>query len=95
MKKLKQHLFGRTVPCKLLLFDTWGSRAGIFKQSMGARNRVIKPARQATQAGEIHSLESIPGLNKRLKIPLLEVHVLSPVAIRQGGFAQLWETFQP
>ncbi len=32
------------------------------------RNRVIVPARQATQAGGIHSLESIPGLHKRLKI---------------------------
>jgi hypothetical protein len=46
--------------------------AGIFKQSMGARNqdknRVIVPARQATLAGGIHSLESIPGLHKRLKI---------------------------
>ncbi len=30
---------------------------------------VIVPARQATQAGGIHSLESIPGLHKRLKIP--------------------------
>ncbi len=35
---------------------------------MGARNRVIVPARQATKAGGIHSLESIPGLHKRLKI---------------------------
>jgi hypothetical protein len=31
-------------------------------------NRVIVPVRQATQAGGIHSLESIPGLHKRLKI---------------------------
>ena len=31
-------------------------------------NRVIVPARQATYAGGIHSLESIPGLQKRLKI---------------------------
>jgi hypothetical protein len=31
-------------------------------------NRVIVPARQATQAGGIDSLESIPGLHKRLQI---------------------------
>ncbi len=31
-------------------------------------NRVIVPARQAIEAGGIHSLESIPGLHKRLKI---------------------------
>jgi hypothetical protein len=48
-------------------------RAGIFKQSMGARNRggiyrFIVPARQATWAGRNHSLESIPGLHKRLKL---------------------------
>ncbi len=46
-------------------------RAGIFKQSIGARNRVgiglsYRPARLV--AGGIHSLESIPGLHKRLKI---------------------------
>jgi hypothetical protein len=35
---------------------------------MGARNRVIVPARQATLAGGTNSLESIPGLHKRLKI---------------------------
>jgi hypothetical protein len=45
-----------------------GSSAGIFRQSMGARNRVgiglsHRPAR-------LHRLaESIPGLHKRLKIP--------------------------
>ncbi len=33
--------------------------------------RVIVPARQATEAGGIHSLESIPGLHKRLKIRAL------------------------
>jgi hypothetical protein len=43
-----------------------GCRAGIFKESMGARNRggiyrVIVAARQATKAGGNHSLESIPG----------------------------------
>ncbi len=36
-----------------------------------SRNGIIVPARQATQAGEIHSLESIPGLHKRLKIRAL------------------------
>ncbi len=45
-------------------------RAGIFRQSMGARNRVgiglsYRPAR-------LHKLvESIPGLHKSLKIPAL------------------------
>ncbi len=34
-------------------------------------NRVIVPARQATWAGGIFSLESIPGLHKRLKIRAL------------------------
>jgi hypothetical protein len=33
-----------------------------------SRNRVIVPARQATEAGGIHFLESIPELHKRLKI---------------------------
>jgi hypothetical protein len=41
---------------------------------MGARHRVgigrvIVPARQATKAGGIHSLESIPGIHNCLKIP--------------------------
>jgi len=44
------------------------NRAGIFKNSMGARNRVTVPARQATWASEIHSLESTPGPHKHLKI---------------------------
>jgi hypothetical protein len=52
-------------------------RAGIFKQSMGARDRVgiglSLLARQATKAGGIHSLESIPGLHKRFKIRPLSV----------------------
>ncbi len=34
-----------------------------------SRNRVDEPARQATQAGGIDSLELIPGLLKSLKIP--------------------------
>ncbi len=35
---------------------------------MGARNRVVLPARQAPQPGGIGSLESIHGLLKSLKI---------------------------
>jgi hypothetical protein len=34
-------------------------------------NSVTLPARQATYAGGTHSLESIPGLHKRLKIRAL------------------------
>jgi hypothetical protein len=37
------------------------------------RNRVIVPVRQATLAGRIDSLESIPGLLKSLKIRALRV----------------------
>jgi hypothetical protein len=49
------------------------SCAGIFKQSMGSRNRasrnkVVVPARQATQPGGIGSLRSILRLLKSLKI---------------------------
>ncbi len=48
------------------------SCAGIFKQSMGAReaskNRVVVQARQATKAGGIDFLESILGLLKSLII---------------------------
>ncbi len=49
--------------------------AGIFKQSMWARIRVpvIVPDRQATYAGGINNLESIPGLFIRLKIRALFV----------------------
>ena len=53
---------------KILQASILFSRAGIFKQSMGARNRVIVLARQATKTGGIDPLESIPGLHKRLKI---------------------------
>jgi hypothetical protein len=35
-------------------------------------NRVIVPARQASKAGGINSLESIPGVHKRLKIRALQ-----------------------
>jgi hypothetical protein len=47
--------------------------AGIYKQSMGAGNRVgvglsYRPARLHTQTGGIGSLESILGLLKSLKI---------------------------
>ncbi len=40
---------------------------------MGARNWVAIRARQATWAGGIDSLESIPGLLKRLQIRALEI----------------------
>jgi hypothetical protein len=40
---------------------------------------VIVPARQATQAGGIHSLESIPGLHKRLKIRALYPAIINHV----------------
>ncbi len=51
---------------------------GIIKQSMRARNRVernrvIVPARQATKACGIDSLESIPTVLKRFKIRALDV----------------------
>ncbi len=53
-------------------FQGIDSCAGSSKPSMGSqepsRNRVIVPARQATQAGGIHSLEWIPVLHKRLKV---------------------------
>jgi hypothetical protein len=39
----------------------------VYGGSEPRRNRVIVPARQATEAGGIHSLESIPRLHKRLK----------------------------
>ncbi len=62
------------------------SSAGIFKQSMGARNRIgiglsYRP-HQATQAGGIVSLESSLGLLTSLKIRaqaslnLLSLHLL-------------------
>ncbi len=46
-----------------------------------SRNRVIVPACQATWAGGIHSLESIPGLHKRLKI-----------WVRPRGVASSWSS---
>ncbi len=42
--------------------------AEIFKQYMGAMNRVVVLARQATQPGGIGSLDSFLGLLKSLKI---------------------------
>ncbi len=44
--------------------------AGIFKQVMGAINRVVIPVHQATQLGGIGFLESILVLLKSLKIRL-------------------------
>ncbi len=51
----------------------WVCRAGIFKQSMGARNRVgiglsYQPARLHRLAEFIPWNRSIPGLHKRLKV---------------------------
>ncbi len=49
------------------------ANAGILEQSMGDKNRgVVVPAHQATLAGGIHSLETIPGLLKRLQIRTLD-----------------------
>jgi hypothetical protein len=49
--------------------------AGILEQSMGTRNQAGKGLtyrpRQATKAGEIDAMESIPGLRECLKIPPL------------------------
>jgi hypothetical protein len=58
----------------ILLFRTYIPRvfrsgadcAGIFEQSMGARNReenrIVVPARQATKAGRIDSFDSYAGI---------------------------------
>jgi hypothetical protein len=44
---------------------------------------VIVPARQATQAGGIHSLESILGLHKRLKIRArVKARIIKPEGFR-------------
>jgi hypothetical protein len=64
--------------------------AGIFKRSMGARNRVgiglsYWPAR-GYKAGGIDSLESIFGLLKSLKIrALYSVHASARTAVLKGG----------
>ncbi len=50
---------------------------------MGARNRVVVPARQATQVGGIGSLESILGLLKSLQIQALKP--ISSYKNSQGG----------
>jgi hypothetical protein len=50
-----------------MIFFLQGSRAGIFKQSLGARNRV--GIGLSNRAARQHRLsELIPGLHKRLKI---------------------------
>jgi hypothetical protein len=56
-------------------------RAGIFKKSMGARHRgeigfSYRPAR--LQAGGTHSLESIPGPHKHLKVRAQNETVRNP-----------------
>jgi hypothetical protein len=60
------------IPVNLWLHGHFRNRAGIFKQFMGARNRtgigLSHRPNKATLAGGIHSLESIPGPHKRLKI---------------------------
>jgi hypothetical protein len=71
--------------------DTLSSGAGIFKQSVGARNRVgivvAVPARQATQPSGIVSLELILGLLTSLKIRALlsceeeSTHEVDPTAV--------------
>ncbi len=62
-------------PCFLILFSNSLFCAGILEQSLEGKDpsriRVIVPGHQATQAGEIDSLESIPGLLKSLKITSL------------------------
>jgi hypothetical protein len=73
--KLVQLQYGDYVAC-----------AGIFKQSMWARNRVgigiVVPARQATQPGGISSLESILRLLKSLKIRALACLYDNPIPTR-------------
>ncbi len=53
----------------------WNFRT-IFGGQEPSRNRDVVPARQATQAGGIDSLESIPGLLKKFKIPSLFVSLV-------------------
>ncbi len=53
-----------------ILFDSLRTCTGIFKQSMGSRNRVVGLARQATQPDGISSLESILGPLESLKFGL-------------------------
>jgi hypothetical protein len=50
------------------LNNLWGLGTYRNSRNRNSRNRVIVPARPATYSGGIHSLESIPGLHKRLKI---------------------------
>jgi hypothetical protein len=64
---LQNRKHNTAVPYLLCTLKSLRYSAGIFKQSMGARNRV-GPARQSTQPGGIGSLESILGLFKSLKI---------------------------
>jgi hypothetical protein len=60
-------------------------RAGIFKQSVGARDRVgiglsYRPAR-------LHRLaESIPGLHKRLQIRAQDAHYIGHLALAEQGW---------
>ncbi len=65
-------------PCDI---NDYHSLSWNFKNVYGGqeprRNRVIVPARQATQAGGIHSLESIPGPNKHFKVRALDFELPS------------------
>ncbi len=49
------------------VYQCWNLRT-TYGGKEPSRNRVVVPARQATKAGGIVSLESIPGLHKSLKI---------------------------
>ncbi len=49
------------VPPSLYIYQCWNFRT-VYEGQELSRNRVVVPARQATQAGGIDSLESIPGL---------------------------------
>jgi hypothetical protein len=50
-----------------------------------SRNRVVVPARQATKAGGIDSLESIPGLLKSSKILVLDSRYVIYRGIQRTG----------
>ncbi len=67
--------------------------AGIFKQSMGARNReriVLSTARQASYAGGIDSLESILGLLKSLENRALIACMREVLCVKHDGLWRHW-----
>ncbi len=64
--------------CSFLIpIQCWNFRT-IYGGQEPSRNRIVVPARQATQAGGIDSLESIPGLLYSLKIPVQMNCTLQP-----------------